>query len=88
MSPAEAAEQVAALAAAWPVLPVTQFVVLEAARGASGYQLRYWDAQLWATARLDQIPLILSEDFAHERGLDGVQFLNPFLPAFDPAVLG
>ena len=24
----------------------------------------------------------------HERGLDGVQFLNPFSPAFDPAALG
>lgn len=87
LSPAEAAEQIGALAAAWPVLPVTPLIVLEATRGASGHRLPYWDAQLWATARLNQIPLVLSEDFAHERILEGVRFLNPFAPAFDLAAL-
>jgi len=40
----------------------------------------YWDAQIWATARLNQIPIVLSEDFAHGRRIEGVRFLNPFLP--------
>jgi predicted nucleic acid-binding protein len=87
LSPAEAADQVVALAAAWPVLTVTPLVVLEAARGASSHRLHYWDAQLWATARLNQIPLILSEDFVHERVLEGVRFLNPFETTFDVAAL-
>src|SRR5439155_1039861 len=55
-----------------PVLSVTPLIVLEAARGARDHGLNYWDAQLWATARLNQIPLILTEDFAHGRVLEGV----------------
>jgi len=87
LAPAEAAEQVIALLAAWPVLAVTPLVVLEAARGVSTHRLHYWDAQLWATARLNQIPLVFSEDFAHGRVLEGVQFLNPFAPSFELAAL-
>ncbi len=88
LSPAAAAEQVAALLAAWPVLAVTPLVVLEAARGAASHKLGYWDAQVWATARLNQIPLVLTEDFADGRLLEGVQFLDPFAPGFDRAALG
>lgn len=87
LSAAEAADQVVALIAAWPVLLVTPLVVLEAARGASSHRLHYWDAQLWATARLNQIPVVFSEDFAHGRALEGVQFLNPFAPSFELAAL-
>jgi hypothetical protein len=36
-------------------------------------------------ARLNQIPLIFTEDFEHARRVEGVQFLNPLLPAFDLA---
>jgi predicted nucleic acid-binding protein len=42
------------------------------------YQLAYWDAQIWATAKLNQIPTILSEDFQHKRRIEGVEFRNPF----------
>src|SRR5947208_14291071 len=31
-----------------------------------------------AGAQLNQVPRILSEDFVHGRGLEGVQFLDPF----------
>ena len=69
------------------MLAVTPLVVLEAARGVSTHRLHYWDAQVWATARLNQIPVVLTEDFAHGRVLEGVQFLDPFSPAFDSAAL-
>jgi len=68
------------------VLSVTPLIVLEAARGARDHGLNYWDA-LWATARLNQIPLILTEDFAHGRVLEGVQFLDPFASSFELAAL-
>src|SRR5947199_11741 len=61
--------------------------VVEAARGASAHRLDYWDAQLWATARLNQIQVILTEDFAHGRVLEGVHFMDPFAASFDLTAL-
>jgi predicted nucleic acid-binding protein len=87
LSPAEAHDQVALLAEAWMVLPVTPLVVLEATRGVRDHGLAYWDAQLWATARLNQIDTILTENFTDGRILDGVRFVDPFVPAFDVAAL-
>ena len=57
-------------------------IVLEAMRGVRDHQLSYYDAQIWATARLNQMPLIFSEDF-HHNILEGVRIVNPFAPAFD-----
>jgi len=71
----------------WPVLDLTGFIVLEAVRGVRQYQFSYWDAQVWATARLNQIPAVLSEDFASGRNIEGVAFVNPFDVDFDPAYL-
>jgi len=39
------------------------------------------DAQ-WATARLNQVPVVFSEDFRSGSLLEGVRFVNPFLPEF------
>lgn len=71
----------------WPVLDLTGFIVLEAVRGIRQYQFSYWDAQVWATARLNQIPAVLSEDFTSGRNIEGVTFINPFSVDFDPACL-
>ncbi len=62
---------------AWRVLVVTPAIVFDAARAAAQYQLQYWDAQIWATAKLNQIPVVLSEDLQHGQRIEGVQFLNP-----------
>lgn len=78
----EAAGQVRWLAGAWPVLDITRFVVLEAIRGVRDHRLAFWDAQLWATARLNQIPAIFSEDFSIDAELDGIRFVNPFAVGF------
>lgn len=67
---------------AWQVLPLTPAIILEAARGVRDYQLSYFDAQIWATARLNQIPVIFSENFNNGAILEGVYFVNPFLPTF------
>ena len=88
LSSADAHSQVATLIRAWPVLPITPLVVLEAARGVRDHRLPYWDAQVWATARLNQIAVVLSEDFEDGRVLEGVRFLNPFARAFDLATIG
>jgi predicted nucleic acid-binding protein len=63
-------------------------VVLEAVRGVLQHGLPYWDAQVWATARLNQIPVVVSEDFSDGPVLEGVVFRDPFARAFDLAALG
>src|SRR3989304_4683999 len=64
LSVPEAAQQMDQLARAWPVLDLTPMIVVEAVRGVRDHQLAYWDAQIWASARLNQIPVIFSEDFS------------------------
>jgi len=75
--------QVDRLARAWPVLPLTAIIVLEATRGVHQHKLAYWDAQLWATARLNQIPVIFSEDFQSGGTIEGVKFINPLASDFN-----
>lgn len=78
----QAYERVENYLQAWPVLEVSGLVVLEAIRGVKEHQLSFWDAQIWATARLNRIELILSEDFDTGSVLDGVRFVNPFTDDF------
>jgi predicted nucleic acid-binding protein len=80
--------EVERLMLAFPVLPLTGPVVLEALRGVEQHLLSYYDAQIWAVARLGQVGVILSEDFNPGSVLDGVSFANPLDPAFDLAALG
>ena len=63
----------------WQVVAVTDFIVLEAARGVRDHAMSFWDAQVWATAKLNQIPVVLSEDFASSSVIEGVRFENPFV---------
>ncbi len=79
----EATAQMERLAASWPVLDITAPVVLEAAVGVSAHRFSYWDGLIWAAARLNQVPLVLSEDFSHGSRVGGVRFVNPFTPTFD-----
>ena len=87
ISPDEAYVQVQTLARAWRVLPVTPLIVLESARGVRDHRLGDWDAQIWATARLNQVGTVLSEDFADGRVIEGVVFRDPLSRAFDVARL-
>ena len=83
LSPADAAAQVERLLQAWPVLDITPLVIGEAIRGVRMHRLPYWNAQLWATARLNQTPVVFSEDFSSGTVLDGIRFVNPFADNFD-----
>ena len=87
VAPADVMQRVELLTEAFPVLPLTPTIVLEAVRGVRDYQLSYYDAQIWAVAKLNQIPIVLSEDFNTGGGLEGVTFLDPLEPTFDPAGL-
>ena len=86
--PTTVRREVEHLMLAFPVLPLTGPVVLEALRGVGEHLLPYYDAQIWAVARLGQVGLVLSEDFKAGAVLDGVSFANPLDPEFDLAALG
>ena len=51
------------LSQSWRIAEYGVPVVLEAARGVRDYQFNFWDAQIWAVARLNQIDVVFSEDF-------------------------
>jgi predicted nucleic acid-binding protein len=81
MSPADATVQVTWFQQIFPIFALTPMIVLEALRGVQTYQLSYYDAQIWASARLNQIPIVFSEDF-NQGVLEGVRFVNPLAPDF------
>ena len=63
----------------WPVLQVNEMIILEAIRGVKTHMLSYWDSLIWATARLNQVGTILSEDSSHDSYVEGVRFVNPLI---------
>ncbi|MEJ5309682.1 MAG: PIN domain-containing protein [Anaerolineae bacterium] len=71
----------------WPVFVVTPEIILEAVRGVRDYALNFWDAQIWAVARLHSLRVIFSEDFKPGITIEHVAFVNPFAVGFDPQLL-
>ena len=82
LTPAQALDQVTLFTRLWPVYDLTPMIVMEAGRGVRDHRLSYYDAQVWATARLNQIPVVFSEDFRDGSVLEGVRFVNPFSREF------
>ena len=68
----------------WQVYDLNGWTVLEAIQAVQRYQLAYWDALIWATAKLNQLPIVLTEDFSDGLLIEGVRFINPFEDSFDP----
>ena len=82
LTPAQALQQISLFTRLWPAYDLTSMVVLEAGRGVRDHQFSYYDAQIWATARLNQVPIIFSEEFDVESVIEGVRFVDPFSPGF------
>ena len=68
--------------AEYRVFDTTVDTIKEAINGVRRYQLAYWDSLIWAAAKLNNVPYVLSEDFTHGQTLDGVTFLNPLREDF------
>lgn len=83
VSPALAAERLERLVRTFPVLDTSAAVSLTAARGAARYGMHIYDAQIWASALLNDIPVVLSEDFSDGAEIEGVRFVDPFAEGFD-----
>jgi predicted nucleic acid-binding protein len=82
LRPKEAYQRIQNYQQSWPVLDLTGLIALEAARGVVDHRLNFWDSLIWATARLNQVRLVLSEDFSSGAAIEGVRFENPFAEGF------
>jgi predicted nucleic acid-binding protein len=82
LSVAQATERIEHYVQLWPVFEVTAQTVLEAVRGTREHGLSFWDAQIWAAARLNQVGVVFSEDFSPGAVVEGVRFVNPFADDF------
>jgi predicted nucleic acid-binding protein len=87
LAPEVAEASVLRYARSWPVFDVSLVHVMEAMRGVRQHKLSYYDSLIWATARLNGIPYLLSEDGQDGRYLEGVRILNPLTADFDLALL-
>ncbi len=83
----DALAQVERLAVSCPVLDLTPTVVLEACGGSTRHRMSIWDALIWAAAKMNGVPYLVTEDGTHGRVIEGVTYVNPFDPSFDLAVL-
>ena len=82
LSPAEIYPVIERWAGVFPTFPITPQIVLEAARGVRDYGISYFDSQIWAAARLNQVEIVFSEDFQDGQSIEGVRFVNPFSADF------
>ena len=78
----QASKQVENLSISWTVLDINSLIVIEAIRGVREHKFSYWDAQVWAIARLNQIPVVFTEDFNPGAVIEGIRFVNPFATGF------
>jgi predicted nucleic acid-binding protein len=82
LNPQEALVELQHQVQVWTVLQVTTEVILAAARAVRDHRLNFWDAQLWAAAKVHGLRTIFSEDFNSGSTLGGVKFINPFERGF------
>jgi predicted nucleic acid-binding protein len=61
------------------VFPTTPETVLLAIDGVERHRLSFWDAMIWASALINGVFEIYSEDMQHGQMLDGVRIENPLL---------
>ena len=69
-------------------IQITAGIVRDAAHGAISYQMRVYDAALWATAKSSGIPVIVTEDMQSRPRIESVRYVNPFADDFAMSDVG
>jgi predicted nucleic acid-binding protein len=78
LSQVQALREAEELLSEFDVLYPDEEVLRLALRGASAYQLSWYDAHMWAYAERYGLGELLSEDFQHDRLYGTVRVRNPF----------
>ena len=79
LSVADAKQIIEDYRSAWLVFATTSDTVLLAINGVERHQLSFWDAMIWASAVINGVPRIYSEDMQHGQSIEGVRVENPLL---------
>ena len=69
---------------AMPVVAADETCLIDAMDAVADYQMAFWDAMIWATAKRAGCRLLVSEDGQDGRTLGGVSIINPFGPTPSP----
>jgi predicted nucleic acid-binding protein len=80
LRPDEVAVILRELEATGEVVPITTSLTFRGLDAMPRHGLSFWDALIWATAAENQIGVIYTEDFQAGRKIEGVWFVDPFLP--------
>lgn len=87
LNPNEALLRVERISLACRVLNLTSQTVLTGCQASNQFQMSIWDALIWAAAKLNEVPYVLTEDGQHGQTIEGVTYLDPFHPDFDTSLL-
>jgi predicted nucleic acid-binding protein len=68
------------LEATGEVVPITTSVIFRGLDAMPRHGLSFWDALIWAAAAENGVEVIYTEDSQDGRNVEGVLFINPFLP--------
>ena len=82
LSAVEGCDRIQTYLQVFAVVDITAAIALEAARGVRIHQLNFWASQIWATARLNQIRVVLTDTALAGSIVEGIRFLNPLTPTF------
>lgn len=79
LSHAEACDVIDLIARASVVVPLTSALTFRALDAMPLYGFAFWDALIWAAAREGGATVLYREDFQHNRTVEFVRFVNPFV---------
>lgn len=79
LDPGEVRQIVEEIVLSARVVPVAPEFTLMALTVAITHGLSFWDGLIWAAAQHHRVSLVYTEDFQHNREVEGVRFINPFL---------
>jgi predicted nucleic acid-binding protein len=80
LRPDEIAVILRELEATGEVVPIATSMTFRGLDAMPRHGLSFWDALIWTAAAENRIGVIDTEDFQAGRTIDGVLFVNPFLP--------
>lgn len=82
LTKAAATDQLTTLVLACTCFDMSAATVMAAVRGAREFQMHIYDAHIWAVARLNGVPTILTEDLQSRAVIEGVRYIDPFASSF------